>query len=164
MAVLPPFLFFSLWKPHSFCCRLAPCVQYVFSWWFVMQHFACLGMWCIPCSMYALLVWACVCVGGVWWWWLWCGCVCVREREREWLFIGVFDLMCLYDVYKHGFSAVMRWDQARSLESYSDGMPVMMMNWCLMSSDVSWHIRDKLWPMPKHGSIILYIHGNQKAH
>ena len=25
--------------------------------------------------------------------------------------------------------------------------------WCLMSSDVIWHIRDKLWPMPKHGSI-----------
>ena len=22
------------------------------------------------------------------------------------------------------------------------------MSWCLMSSDVSWHIRDKLWPMP----------------
>ena len=34
---------------------------------------------------------------------------------------------------------------------------------CLMSSDVSWHIRDKLWPMPKHGSINLYVHGNQKA-
>ena len=34
---------------------------------------------------------------------------------------------------------------------------------CLMPSDVSWHIRDKLWPMPKHGSIILYVHGNQKA-
>ena len=29
------------------------------------------------------------------------------------------------------------------------------LKWCLMSSDVSWHIRDKLWPMPKHGSIIL---------
>ena len=29
----------------------------------------------------------------------------------------------------------------------------------LMSSDVSWHIKDKLWPMPKHGSIILYVHG-----
>ena len=28
-----------------------------------------------------------------------------------------------------------------------------MMKWCLMSLDVSWHIRDKLWPMPKHGSI-----------
>ena len=28
-----------------------------------------------------------------------------------------------------------------------------MMSWCLMSSDVSWHIRDKLWPMPKHGAI-----------
>ena len=39
----------------------------------------------------------------------------------------------------------------------------VMMKWCLMSSDVSWHIRDKLWPMPKHGSIILYVHGNQKA-
>ena len=26
---------------------------------------------------------------------------------------------------------------------------VMMMSWCLMSSDVIWHIRDKLWPMPK---------------
>ena len=27
-----------------------------------------------------------------------------------------------------------------------------------MSSDVSWHIiiRDKLWPMPKHGSVLLY--------
>ena len=32
-----------------------------------------------------------------------------------------------------------------------------------MSSDVSWHIRDKLRPMPKHGSILLYVHGNQKA-
>ena len=40
---------------------------------------------------------------------------------------------------------------------------VMMMSWCLVSSDVSWHIRDKLWPMPKHGSINLYVHGNQKA-
>ena len=40
---------------------------------------------------------------------------------------------------------------------------LMMMSWCLMSSDVNWHIRDKLWPMPKHSSIILYVHGNQKA-
>ena len=32
-------------------------------------------------------------------------------------------------------------------------MMMMMMSWCLMSSDVIWHIRDKLWPMPKHGSI-----------
>ena len=30
---------------------------------------------------------------------------------------------------------------------------IMMMKWCLMSSDVSWHIRDELRPMPKHGSI-----------
>ena len=39
----------------------------------------------------------------------------------------------------------------------------LMMSWCLMSSDVSWHIRDKLWPMPKHGSINLYVHENPKA-
>ena len=38
-----------------------------------------------------------------------------------------------------------------------------MMKWCLMSSDVRWHIRDKLRPMPKHGSINLYVHGSQKA-
>ena len=43
------------------------------------------------------------------------------------------------------------------------GVMMMMMSWCLMSSDVSWHVRDKLWPMPKHGSIILYVHRNQKA-
>ena len=30
---------------------------------------------------------------------------------------------------------------------------LLVMSWCLMSSDVIWHIRDKLWPMPKHGSI-----------
>ena len=41
--------------------------------------------------------------------------------------------------------------------------PSVMVKCCLMSSDVSWHIRDKLWPMPKHGSINLYVHGNQKA-
>ena len=34
---------------------------------------------------------------------------------------------------------------------------------CLMSSDVGWRIRDKLRPVPKHGSINLYVHGNQKA-
>ena len=39
----------------------------------------------------------------------------------------------------------------------------VVMKCCLMSSDVSWHIRDKLWPVLKHGSINLYIHGNQKA-
>ena len=29
----------------------------------------------------------------------------------------------------------------------------MLLLCCLMSSDVGWHIRDKLRPMPKHGSI-----------
>ena len=40
---------------------------------------------------------------------------------------------------------------------------IMMMKWCLMSSDVSWHIRDKLWPMTKHGSIIPYVHGKPEG-
>ena len=39
----------------------------------------------------------------------------------------------------------------------------IMMNWCLMSSDVMRHIKDKLWPMPKHGAVNLYVHGNEKA-
>ena len=30
----------------------------------------------------------------------------------------------------------------------------VVVKWCLMSSDVGWHIRDKLRPMLKHGSII----------
>ena len=30
---------------------------------------------------------------------------------------------------------------------------LLLLSWCLMSSDVIWHIRDKFWPMPKHGSI-----------
>ena len=38
-------------------------------------------------------------------------------------------------------------------KSRQNGLRVMMMKCCLMSSDVSWHIRDKLRPMPKHGSI-----------
>ena len=42
----------------------------------------------------------------------------------------------------------------RSLKTDTD---TMMMSWCLMSSDVIWHIRDRLWPMPKHGSIKIHI-------
>ena len=34
------------------------------------------------------------------------------------------------------------------------GVVVMMMQ-SFMSSGVGWHIRDKLWPMPKHGSMLL---------
>jgi len=33
-----------------------------------------------------------------------------------------------------------------------------------MSSDVGWHIRDKLWPVPKHGSVLPYVHRNRKAY
>ena len=34
---------------------------------------------------------------------------------------------------------------------------------CLISSDVSWHIRDKLRPVCEHSSVLLYIHRNHKA-
>ena len=44
-------------------------------------------------------------------------------------------------------------DRINTQGSYSALKMMMMMSWCLMSSDVIWHIRDKLWPMPKHGSI-----------
>ena len=33
-----------------------------------------------------------------------------------------------------------------------------------MSSDVGWHIRNKPWPMRVHGSMLLYVHRNRKAH
>ena len=52
---------------------------------------------------------------------------------------------------------------ARTVVSLLQTAQMMMMKWCLMSSDVRWHIRDKLRPMPKHGSINLYVHGSQKA-
>ena len=45
----------------------------------------------------------------------------------------------------------------------TDLLKIALVKCCLMSSDVTWHIRDKLWPMPKHGLIIFYVHGNQKA-
>ena len=32
-----------------------------------------------------------------------------------------------------------------------------------MSSDVGWHTRDKLWLVPKHGSMLLYVYRNHKA-
>ena len=32
-----------------------------------------------------------------------------------------------------------------------------------MSSDVGWHIRDKLWPVRKHYPMLLCVHGNHKA-
>ena len=43
-----------------------------------------------------------------------------------------------------GYGHIGKWIQ---------GNVIFMLSWCLMSSDVIWHIRDKLWPMPKHGSI-----------
>ena len=59
----------------------------------------------------------------------------------------------LTDDHFYNYSTV-HWDLKIPEEwpQYVDWL-MMMMSWCLMSSDVIWHIRDKLWPMPKHGSI-----------
>ena len=48
--------------------------------------------------------------------------------------------------------------------SSTDFNMLMMMKQSFMSSDVGWHIRDKLWPVQKHGSMFLYVHRNRKAH
>ena len=62
----------------------------------------------------------------------------------------------------HSCTHIHTWPMVTHAPSYNTvlhthihtwSMVVMMMGWCLMSSDVIWHIRDKLWPMPKHGSI-----------
>ena len=82
---------------------------------------------------------------------------------NTWTGAGVARLRCLGKTRSaRGMIAISR----RSTQNHQLFWPtqdLMMMSWCLMSSDVSWHIRDKLWPMPKHGSINLYVHGNQKA-
>ena len=60
-----------------------------------------------------------------------------------------FSGVCLdyFQVFRRFGSA--KW---KSCEKWHLPSPkMMMMSWCLMSSDVIWHIRDKLWPMPKHG-------------
>ena len=66
--------------------------------------------------------------------------------------------LCLSPTVSRGFSSL--YPRVRSSHlvcllslSLSSVVLMMMMSWCLMSSDVIWHIRDKLWPMPKHGSI-----------
>ena len=71
----------------------------------------------------------------------------------------ITSILCLYRRVLKAWEDLM-WRTSEGSEFH--GL-MMMMSWCLMSSDVIWHIRDKLWPMPKHGSIILYVHGNQKA-
>ena len=55
--------------------------------------------------------------------------------------------------FSRRFKAHRRWLNSSVFLRLSPPLMLMMMKWCLMSSDVSWHIRDKLWPMPKHGSV-----------
>ena len=56
---------------------------------------------------------------------------------------------CWTTLYIHWEHLVYMSSSLLPLYTYSQEV----MSWCLMSSDVIWHIRDKLWPMPKHGSI-----------
>ena len=74
-------------------------------------------------------------------------------------------ISCQEEIHIGAVVGVQRTQKSRvaSAETPTSRAVVMMVKSCLMSSDASWLIRDKLWPMPKHGSIILYVHGNQKA-
>ena len=67
--------------------------------------------------------------------------LCIRNKHTIFLNHAKFQRCCLSSVQENANTKVFA--EAR----------MMMMSWCLMSSDVIWHIRDKLWPMPKHGSI-----------
>ena len=107
--------------------------------------------------------WLAGCLVQRWWCDVWLACKMYFAEMVLWCLVGLQDVFCrnggvMSPCVMFGWFAgciLQRW--------WCDVWLMMMMKWCLMSSDVRWHIRDKLWPMPKHGSIILYIHGNQKA-
>ena len=83
----------------------------------------------------------------------------MRWRAKRLICFGVE--LCCFPVQEK-----LLWTLSCYFKNCSDRRHIgsnMMMKWCLMSSDVGWHIRDKLRPMPKHGSINLYVHGSQKA-
>ena len=82
----------------------------------------------------------------------------IRQQGLDRIITGVGHRHCVVTIPSTIVSETSKGGNCR------ETVQLMMMSWCLMSSDVSWHIRDKLWPMPKpHGSINLYVHGNQKA-
>ena len=56
-------------------------------------------------------------------------------------------------LYGEFFPLTLPQHSGTHFQKKSDSLSQPLMSWCLMSSDVIWHIRDKLWPMPKHGSI-----------
>ena len=64
---------------------------------------------------------------------------------------NIIKLISILDIIAHNFHFYVAFCSPWWKIEISQLM--MMMSWCLMSSDVIWHIRDKLWPMPKHGSI-----------
>ena len=100
----------------------------------------CVCVYVCVCVCVCVYVYVCVCMCV-------CVCVCVCEHLLSVSSRGERDAIHSGD-YLTLFSALP------SLSVITPRMEnVMMMSWCLMSSDVIWHIRDKLWPMPKHGSI-----------
>ena len=88
----------------------------------------------------------------------------ISSTERERLFSTPLPLLPTttdkWDNESHWWSNYSHWKLPKIIVCRSVSLytllpfpEMMMMSWCLMSSDVIWHIRDKLWPMPKHGSI-----------
>ena len=91
----------------------------------------------------------CMALFGWFWWYLWPKMVYRMSQEFPTTSLDITNSPLSYNLkgYFHPHQKILK----------------VMMKWCLMSSDVGWHIRDKLRPMPKHGSINLYVHGSQKA-
>ena len=78
-----------------------------------------------------------------WEWYAWKG-GCERSQLK-----GKLNLTASVSRTVHRLFVVVVWNWKHCLRD----LLLLLLSWCLMSSDVIWHIRDKLWPMPKHGSI-----------
>ena len=84
--------------------------------------------------------------------------ICLRWTRMKlspwWQILGVSTSKCVFSVAcLQASELIFSGNGIRGLFLRMYVILLMMMSWCLMSSDVIWHIRDKLWPMPKHGSI-----------
>ena len=138
------------------------------------------GCLCTCASVCLVCVCVCVCL-CVCTWSLWCVCaqrfyrcwipsvkkkkkkVCWALQNCAYLWANVYysisistDTACLKTASwlckKKGVEGTLLLFSFTS-SAISTAMMMMMMKCCLMSSGVSWHIRDKLRPMPRHGSI-----------
>ena len=84
-----------------------------------------------------------------------CVCVCARARVHLKKKVHTCPLPLDKIIVLHAGKNRPRLSYriTERVRKHSNTWSMLLLSWCLMSSDVIWHIRDKLWPMPKHGSI-----------